>query len=325
MTLKPILITCGEPTGIGPELVAKAWSFLKNDLCFFWLGDPKLLPKNTNFETICSPNEAIEIMPHALPVMKQVFPRHVSIGQPDLENSAMVIEILEKAVSIIKEGLVKGICTSPINKHVLKEGADFRFPGQTEFFASKTNTRTAVMMLAAPELRVVPTTIHAPLHKVNELLTAQLLERTINITHSGLSKLFKIKEPRLVVTGLNPHAGENGVFGKEEIELIQPVIKRLKIKGMNIMGPYSADSLFHSDIRQSYDAAITMYHDQALIPIKTLFFQKCVNITLGLPFIRTSPDHGTAFDIAGKGIANPSSMIEAIKLIETLDRQNEIY
>jgi 4-hydroxythreonine-4-phosphate dehydrogenase len=214
----------------------------------------------------------------------------------------------------VQSGDACALCTNPIHKKALKDGADFAYPGHTEYLAALTNVPRVVMMLASDTLLVVPTTIHIALADVPQTLTADLLADTIRITHAALIRDFKIPNPRLAVAGLNPHAGEGGVMGAEEITLITPTIKTLQAEGFNITGPHSADTLFHAKARAKYDVAICMYHDQALIPIKTLAFDEGVNITLGLPFIRTSPDHGTALDIAGKGIANPASLIAAIRL-----------
>ncbi|MEO1733774.1 MAG: 4-hydroxythreonine-4-phosphate dehydrogenase PdxA, partial [Pseudomonadota bacterium] len=204
--------------------------------------------------------------------------------------------------------------TAPINKKVLIDGADFAYPGHTEFLAALTNTPRVVMMLASAELRVVPTTIHIALSDVPDALTPELLQDTIRITASELTHRFGISKPRLAVAGLNPHAGEGGAMGHEEQSWIVETLAEMPTPGFTVTGPHPADTMFHAAARAKYDAAICMYHDQALIPIKTLDFDMGVNVTLGMPIIRTSPDHGTAFDIAGRGIANPTSLIEALKL-----------
>jgi len=212
------------------------------------------------------------------------------------------------------KGEAHAICTAPIHKAALIDGADFAYPGHTEFLAALAGDVPVVMMLASEMLRVVPATIHIPLSDVPTALTADVLVDTILVTHAALRRDFGIKSPRIAIAGLNPHAGEDGKMGMEEIDMIAPIVDRFRNDGMDIAGPMSADTMFHPAARARYDAAICMYHDQALIPIKTLDFAGGVNVTLGLPFIRTSPDHGTAFDIAGQGTADPTSMIAAIKM-----------
>jgi 4-hydroxythreonine-4-phosphate dehydrogenase len=229
-----------------------------------------------------------------------------------------VVAVIERAVSLAASGKAGGICTLPIHKQALQVGADFGFPGHTEFLAHLCDCTDVVMMLASPLLRVVPVTIHIPLADVKQALTADLLKTRIRITHIALRDQFGIDHPRLAVAGLNPHAGEGGHIGRDEIDLIIPALDTLRAEGIHIIGPLSADTMFHATARDSYDAAICMYHDQALIPIKTLDFDRGVNVTLGLPIVRTSPDHGTAFDIAGTGRANPASTIEALRMAWSL-------
>jgi 4-hydroxythreonine-4-phosphate dehydrogenase len=215
---------------------------------------------------------------------------------------------------LAKSGAASAICTLPIHKKALKDGANFAYPGHTEYLAHLGGVDRVVMMLASDQLRVVPTTIHIPLADVPGALTPALLRDTIRITAQGLRDQFGITAPRIAVAGLNPHAGEGGAMGFEDTEVITPVLQELRAEGYDLTGPLPADTMFHASARVRYDVAICAYHDQALIPIKTLDFDRGVNVTLGLPFIRTSPDHGTAFDIAGQGIANPSSTIEALRL-----------
>jgi len=224
-----------------------------------------------------------------------------------------VINAIARGVALVQDGLAAALCTGPIHKQALQDGADFAYPGHTEYLAALAGVDDVVMMLASATLRVVPTTIHIALNDVPTNLTATRLQRTIEITHAALIKDFGIPNPRLAIAGLNPHAGEGGKMGREEIDIIIPVLQKLRTKGLDLIGPLSADTMFHAEARAKYDAAIAMYHDQALIPIKTLDFDRGVNITLGLPFIRTSPDHGTALDIAGQDKANPTSLIEALK------------
>jgi len=311
--LAPIALTCGEPGGVGPELALAARAALP-DLPFFWIGDPRHLPQGTAIALIDQPDQALAIAPHLLPVLPHGFAAENPPGQLVPENARGVIEVIERAVALAQAGAASAICTAPLHKKALKDGAGFGFPGHTEFLAHLAGVENVVMMLASPLLRVVPVTIHIALEKVPAALTPALLEQTLRITHAGLKRDFGLGAPRLAVAGLNPHAGEGGAMGHEEIEIIAPVLARLRAEGMEIAGPMSADTMFHPRARAGYDAAICMYHDQALIPIKTLDFDGGVNVTLGLPFIRTSPDHGTACDIAGKGIARPDSLIAALRL-----------
>jgi 4-hydroxythreonine-4-phosphate dehydrogenase len=310
----PIALTCGEPAGIGPELAAKAWSSLRGTLPFVWIGDPGHLPQGTPHALIDEPMDAIGASLTALPVLPHAFGSPAVPGQPDPRHAAHVIAVIERSVQLAQTGKVSAICTGPIHKKALKDGAGFAHPGHTEFLAALGGVDRVVMMLACPALRVVPATIHIALADVPSALTAAGLRDVLRITHAGLRRDFSIENPRLAVAGLNPHAGEGGTMGREEIALIAPVIEDLRAEGMAISGPHSADTMFHDAARARYDAAVCMYHDQALIPIKTLDFSGGVNVTLGLPFIRTSPDHGTAFDIAGRGVANPTSLIEALRM-----------
>lgn len=311
----PLAISCGEPAGIGPEITVAAWDALRSELSFAWLGDPRHLPNGTDFEVISSIEDAADVMPRALPILPQAFAAETNPGTPDLANAQGVIDTIAKAVELVRDGAASALVTAPIHKKVLKDGAGFAHPGHTEYLGALGGAGgRAVMMLAGPELRVVPTTIHIALDEVAAALTPALLRETILITHDGLRRQFGIAEPRLAVAGLNPHAGEGGAMGAQEIDWICDLVADMAKTGMAITGPHPADTLFHAAARTRYDAAICMYHDQALVPIKTLDFDRGVNVTLGLPFIRTSPDHGTAFDIAGKGRANPTSMIEACRL-----------
>ena len=310
----PIAMTCGEPAGIGPELAMAARRVLGADLPFFWIGDPRHLPQGSTIRLITHPAETLTVPPDHLPVLPHHFPEPTLPGQPDPQNAQAVIDVIARAVDLVRHGQASAICTAPIHKKALHDGAGFAFPGHTEYLAHLAGDVPVVMMLASPSLRVVPVTIHVALAEVPGHLTADLLEQTIRLTHAGLIHNFAIPNPRLAVAGLNPHAGEGGAMGGEEITLITPVLNRLRAEGLAITGPHSADTMFHPRSRAQYDAAICMYHDQALIPIKTLDFDGGVNVTLGLPFIRTSPDHGTGFDIAGKGIARPDSTVAALRL-----------
>ncbi len=314
MTEAPVALTSGEPAGIGPEVAAGAWAVLRDELPFFWIGDPRALPQEVIWHEIAEPAEAVSTMSGALPVLRQEFPGSIVPGFPDANNAPCIIEAITRAVEFAMAGDACAVCTCPISKITLKSGAEFRFSGHTEFLADLTGARRAVMMLVSDTMRVVPTTIHIPLAEVPATLTAGLLEQTIRICHKCLQRDFAIETPRIRVSGLNPHAGEGGTMGDEERRIIAPVVAQLAKEGMAIEGPLPADTMFHSNARANYDVAVAMYHDQALIPIKTLCFDDAVNVTLGLPVVRTSPDHGTAFDIAGKGIASPSSLIRALRL-----------
>ncbi len=249
-----------------------------------------------------------------LAVLRHDFPTAASPGQPKSANAPGVIAVIERAVQLVSAGQAAAICTAPINKKALKDGAGFAFPGHTEFLAHLAGVDRVVMMLACPGLRVIPATIHIPLADVPATLTEALLEETIRIAHAGLVRDFGIAQPRIAVAGLNPHAGEGGAMGWEDERMIRPLVARLATEGLAITGPWPADTMFHAAARAGYDAAVCAYHDQALIPIKTIDFAGGVNVTLGLPFVRTSPDHGTAYDIAGQGRADPSSLIAALRL-----------
>ena len=321
MTRTPIALTCGDPAGIGPELAVKAWNILRNELVFFWIGDPRHLPAGSHFVEISNPSDAAAAMQTGLPVLRHTFTALASSGVLDPRNAQDVINVIDRAVQLANAHQVSGICTAPIHKKNLQDGAAFQYPGHTEFLADLANVKDAVMMLVSPSLRVVPATIHIPLSEVSRQLTPALLTKTIQITAQGLKDHFKIQTPRIAVAGLNPHAGEGGKMGREDLDLITPILERLNGQPAILTGPHSADTLFHAAARQNYDAAIAMYHDQALIPIKTLDFDQGVNLTLGLPFIRTSPDHGTALDIAGRGIANPNSCVAALRLAEELGQK----
>ncbi|MEM1428717.1 MAG: 4-hydroxythreonine-4-phosphate dehydrogenase PdxA [Pseudomonadota bacterium] len=310
----PLALTCGEPAGIGPEIAATAWDRLRGRVPFAWIGDPAHLPNGTPVQEIDAPGRAAEVAETALPVLAHPFPAPATPGQPSAANAAEVIAVIERAVRLAQEGAVSGVVTGPIHKKALQDGAGFTHPGHTEFLAALAGVHRVVMMLACPELRVVPATIHIALSEVRAALTPALLADTIRITRDGLIRDFGIAAPRIAVAGMNPHAGEGGAMGREEIETIGPVLEALRAEGIEVSGPHSADTLFHAAARERYDAAVAMYHDQALIPIKTIDFAGGVNVTLGLPFVRTSPDHGTAFDIAGQGIADPTSLIAALEM-----------
>ncbi len=313
--MRPIALTMGDPAGIGGELTLAAWAALRSETVFYIIGDPDWLRRlGGTVREIAAPSEAAACMADALPVLPERLERPVTLAQPDARNAAAVVRSIERAVAQALGGEAAAVCTNPINKKALQDGANFGFPGHTEFLAHLCDSPRPVMMLAGPDLRVVPVTIHIPLSQVPAALTPELLEETLRVTHAGLQRDFGIPAPRIAVSGLNPHAGEGGAMGFDEIERIIPVLHRLAAEGMLVTGPFPADTMFHPRARATYDAAVCMYHDQALIPTKTLNFDDGVNVTLGLPIVRTSPDHGTAYDIAGRGVARPDSLIAALRL-----------
>jgi len=311
-SVPPLVMTCGDPAGIGPEIAAK----LAAEGCapFAWIGDPAHLPADTRWQAIATPAQARDVAQGQLAVLRHDFPAPARPGRPDPANAPAVIAVIARAVALVQESQAGGVVTCPINKQSLIEGAGFAFPGHTEFLAHLAGGCDVAMMLACPDLRVVPATIHIPLSAVPPTLTAESLRRTIGLVHSALIRDFGLPAPRIAVAGLNPHAGEGGLMGTEEATLIAPVIDALRAEGLDLIGPLPADTMFHPAARARYDAAICMYHDQALIPIKTIDFAGGVNVTLGLPFVRTSPDHGTAYDIAGRGIADPTSLRAALQM-----------
>ena len=311
---RPVAITCGEPAGIGPEIAARAWAALSSDIPMFWIGDPRHLPKDVPHRVIDSADDVGAPSTDALPVLPHAFDSAALAGVPQPGHAQRVIDVIARAVDLVQTGAACAICTAPIHKKALQDGANFAYPGHTEYLAALAGVDDVVMMLASDQLRVVPATIHIALDQVPQALTAAGLRRTIEITAQELQSRFGVERPRIAVAGLNPHAGEGGSMGQQEIDWIAPLIIEMHGEGYALAGPLPADTMFHARARAGYDAAVAMYHDQALIPIKTLDFDRGVNVTLGLPFVRTSPDHGTAFDIAGQGRANPTSMIEAIKL-----------
>ena len=318
---RPLVLTLGEPAGVGPEIIAAAWRARPNEaLPFAVIGDADLLRRqDIPVAEVFAPLDGVEAFARALPVIHRPLPAPVVVGQPDPANAAAVADGVEEAVSLCLAGQASGLVTSPIAKAPMY-ASGFRFPGHTEFIAELTadapypGTRGPVMMLTAKDLRACLVTIHVALDQVAELVTAERVARTARVVHESLKRDFAIGRPRLAMAALNPHAGEGGALGLQEIETLIPVAEQLRGEGIDITDPKPADTLFHEDARATYDAAICMYHDQALIPVKTLDFWGGVNVSLGLPVIRTSPDHGTGFDIAGKGIARPDSLIAAIRL-----------
>ncbi|HEX4765909.1 MAG TPA: 4-hydroxythreonine-4-phosphate dehydrogenase PdxA [Lichenihabitans sp.] len=321
---RPIAVTMGEPGGIGAEITVAAWMALRlTALPFVLIDDPdrlrRLLP-SCPLGVIGSPGEAAAIFAEALPVLRLEAPVTATLGRADPANSAAVIESIERAVAMALDGEVAAVVTNPIQKGTLY-AAGFSHPGHTEFLAALTGAPLPVMMIASPALRVVPVTIHIALAAVPGRLTAELIVETVRIVARDLARDFGIAAPRIAVAGLNPHAGEDGAIGTEDRDVVRPAVERLRRDGLAVAGPLPADTMFQARARERYDVAICMYHDQALIPAKTLDFDGGVNVTLGLPIIRTSPDHGTALDIAGQGIARPDSLVAALKLARDMARQ----
>lgn len=320
-TGKPLVLTMGEPAGIGGEITLKAWLRRSPGICPFVIVDDadrlRQLAADLGLPVPVRAIDAVEETPEvfaaALPVLHRPLPTPVSAGRLDPANAPAVIAAIETAVGLATAGTASAVVTNPIHKKALYD-AGFQFPGHTEFLAALSENATPVMMLAGPTLRVVPVTIHVSLRAAIATLTSALIMETATITHASLRRDFGIDRPRLAVAGLNPHAGEDGELGSEEAELIAPAIDALRAHGMDAFGPLAPDTLFSPLSRPTFDAAICMYHDQALIPLKALDFDSGVNVTLGLPFVRTSPDHGTALDIAGTGRANESSLIAALEL-----------
>lgn len=309
----------GDPAGIGPEVIGKAWGRRQQESLepFFAIGDVNAFAPHWNGPTVTigDPTECKAVFDEALPVLSLHSCDSILPGKPDLDGAACSLQSLEMAVGFARTGNARAVVTGPVSKSQLYK-AGFTHPGQTEFVAERCGVakHNATMMLAAPGLRVVPMTTHIPLNDVVDALSEDLIESRLRAAATGLTRNFGIAKPRLAVAGFNPHAGEAGNLGREEIDLFEPVIARLRDQGFDIMGPLPADTMFHSAARERYDAAICAYHDQALIPIKALYFDSAINMTLGLPIIRTSPDHGTAFNIAGQDAARADSMIAAIKM-----------
>lgn len=326
----PLALSIGDPSGVGPEIAMGAWLRRQPEELppFYLLADPALIEARAQLVgadvTIAqtTPGHAAALFGSALPVVPLAAGFNDSPGQPQTANAAGIVEAIDRAVADCFAGLAAAVVTCPIAKKPLYD-AGFHFPGHTEYLAHLASRHTdsdamPVMMLAGPDLRTVPVTIHIPLSEVPKTLTRGLIVETARITATDLKQRFGLENPRLAISGLNPHAGEGGAMGSQDEEIVRPAVDLLRAEGINAFGPLPADTMFHPRARAGYDVAICMYHDQALIPIKTLAFDEGVNVTLGLPFIRTSPDHGTAFDIAGKGIARPDSLIAALKLAREL-------
>ena len=316
--IAPLIVSLGDPRGIGPEIVVKAWRALRESgPAFAVLGDLGVITAAAGgiAAPIATMADAGEAFAHALPVLDD----RIGPGERDLAVALAVIRWIERGTRLALSGEAAAIVTAPIAKAPLY-AAGFRFPGHTEFLAELTvqmpleGERGPVMMLAAKDLRVALVTIHTPLAQVPAQVTHESVVRTALVTHQALKRDFGLDRPRLALAGLNPHAGEGGSIGREEIEILGPAVAELRAMGVEITDPKPADTLFHEAARRTYDAAVCLYHDQALIPIKTLDFWGGVNLTLGLPVVRASPDHGTGFDIAGQGIARPDSLIAALRL-----------
>lgn len=316
----------GDPAGIGGEISLRAWQALrKGPQCFVVLDDPDRLAElartincDVRLRVVDRAAAAARVFREALPVLPVRLAVPAVPGRPDKANARGVIASIERATDLALHGVVGGVVTNPINKAALYD-AGFEYPGHTEFLAALTGVPgKEIMMLASPSLRVVPVTVHVSLRDALATLTTEKIVATARTTDAALRRDFGIAQPRLAVSGLNPHAGEQGALGKEEELIIAPAITALRAAGVDVSGPWPPDTMFTTASRTRYDAAICMYHDQALIPLKTLDMDHGVNVTLGLPIIRTSPDHGTAYDIAGKGIASPTSLIAAIELAVTL-------
>ncbi|WP_019905215.1 4-hydroxythreonine-4-phosphate dehydrogenase PdxA [Methylobacterium sp. 77] len=334
MTLhRPIALTMGDPAGIGPEIALMAWLARDEGVGlppFFLVGDPDFIEARASSLGLqvpvaeVGPDVAVEVFPRAFPVMPLPSGTRVGAvaGRPDAADAGATLESITTAVGLVRSGEAIALVTNPIAKYVLTS-VGFAYPGHTEFLGALSvepgeAAPLAVMMLWSETLAVVPVTIHVALRRVPELLTQDLVVRTARIVAHDLRERFGIARPRLVLSGLNPHAGEAGTMGTEDRDVLEPAVAQLQDEGIDIRGPLPADTLFHPRARAAYDVALTPTHDQALIPIKTIAFDDGVNVTLGLPFIRTSPDHGTAFDIAGKGVARPDSLMGALRLAARL-------
>jgi 4-hydroxythreonine-4-phosphate dehydrogenase len=325
----PLAISVGDPAGIGPEIIGKAWEARNREKLppFFAIGDVGCFAPHWNGPVvkIDNPADSFAHFDSALPVIEVHSCISVKPGEPDLDGAHCAYQALEMAIGFARAGSAAALVTGPVSKTQLY-AVGFTHPGQTEFIAERcgVSKNNAVMMLAGPDLRVVPMTTHIPLASVASKLDGRLIRQRLRATAKGLQRNFGIEKPRLAVAGFNPHAGESGNMGREEIDIFGPAIAQIRSEGFDVVGPLSADTMFHAEARSHYDAALCAYHDQALIPLKTLYFHDAVNITLGLPVVRTSPDHGTAFGIAGQNIAMPHSMIAAIKMAEmaALNRQS---
>lgn len=328
----PLAVSLGDPAGIGPDLALAVWKRQgQGGLApFFLIGDPDMLAAraarlgvSVPLQSISDPWEAADAFPKALPILPTEARMQETPGTLAPDSAAAVIEAIDKGVAAVLSSRARALVTLPITKQALYD-AGFAFPGHTEYLGHLAGSRglaaEPVMMLVGPDLRTVPVTIHVPLTEVPRQLTADLIVRTGRVVVRDLIHRFRIPAPRVVVAGLNPHAGEAGAMGREDIDIVSPAVAQLQADGIDAVGPLPADTLFHARARAGYDVALCMYHDQALIPAKTLAFDEAVNVTLGLPFVRTSPDHGTAHGLAGTGRARADSFIAALKLADRLSR-----
>jgi len=321
----PLALTLGEPAGIGPDLTLALWREREKRKLppFFIAGDATFLARRAQQLSLdvtierCVPSEAASVFVGALPVVETGALATASPGKPDASSANAARTAIDLAVSHTQRGEAGAVVTNPIAKHVMQAGG-FPFPGHTEYLAHLAGTPRVAMLIWSEELAVVPLTIHVPLREVPRLLTQEMIAETARIVARDYRTKFGIAKPRIAVCGLNPHAGEEGTIGTEENTIIAPAIQTLRGEGFDISGPHPADTMFHAAARKRYDVALGMYHDQVLAPVKALAFDRAVNVTLGLPFVRTSPDHGTAFDLAGTGRADPSSLEAAIKLAHRL-------
>ena len=316
--MRPFALSMGDPAGIGPEITRKAWQALRaSPEHAFAVIAPAAIFAETPHQVISDISEAADVFRQALPILDIDGAASIA-GEPSAEHAPTILGSIERAVSLCLSGQADGIVTNPIAKHVLYE-AGFKFPGHTEFLGHLSQDHKVpyaagpIMMLAAQNLRVGLATVHIPISEAAKQLTTDRVLETARVMLGALKLDFGFQAPRLALTGLNPHAGEGGALGREEIEIINPAAQILRSEGFDVTDAQPADTLFHKEARQTYDAVLAMYHDQGLIPVKTIDFHGGVNITLGLPFVRTSPDHGTAFGIAGQNLARPDSLIAAIK------------
>lgn len=310
-----VALTCGEPSGVGLELAQAAWHRVRRDQAYFVIADSRHFRPcegGPEIVRISKPSDASLAMAEGLPVLHVDFPAPAEPGVIDPSNAHATVAAIELAAELALKGEAAAVCTNPISKKALADGAGFAFPGHTEFLAYLCGVEQSAMMLACPGLRVVPVTTHVPLASVPRVLSGKRIDYCIRTCADALRTDFGVRDPRIAVAGLNPHAGEGGTIGDEERTIIAPVLETLRNEGFSVSGAHPADSMFHESARSDYDAAICMYHDQALIPLKTLDFFGAINVTLGLPIIRVSPAHGTAMDLAGRGIARPDSLANAL-------------
>jgi len=326
----PFAISCGDPAGIGPEIIGKSW-IARKEKClhpFFAVGDISSFAGIFDGPVIKihSPNQAADAFSEGLPVLHVQDSGPLTLGSPSMEGAGCALQALELSCGLARSGSAGAVVTGPVSKEQLYK-VGFTHDGQTEFISERCGVarRNAVMLLAGPSLRVIPMTIHMPMHEVPKHITRNLVISRGRAAHRGMTRNFGIKEPRLAIAGLNPHAGENGHMGREELDIMIPALEELRNEGINISNPLPADTMFHKSARSQYDVALCPYHDQALIPLKTIHFYDGVNMTLGLPIVRTSPDHGTAFNIAGQNIANPDSMIAAIQMAKTAVDHRKVF